>query len=56
MLFPRRINGKYITPECEHLKAAVKRVGSGEYEEKFKELFSLTEEELANLYNNREIE
>ena len=55
-MLARRINGKYLLPECEHLKNAVKRVNDGEYEDKFKELLDLSEEELANLYNNRDIE
>ncbi|MBQ1847509.1 MAG: 4Fe-4S dicluster domain-containing protein [Clostridia bacterium] len=52
----RRINGKYIAPKCEHLEKAAARAANGEYEEELGKLLGLDNEELANLYNNRDIE
>ncbi len=52
----RRLNGRYLMPECGHLKRTVARVQNGEYEKELEELLCKSEEELTNLYNNRDIE
>ncbi len=55
-MLARRINGKYIAPDCEHLEARVKEIHDGNFEEFMKELMSLPVAEMKERYNNREFE
>ena len=55
-MLSRRINGKYIAPDCEHLEARVKEIHDGNFEEFMKELMNLPVEEMKERYNNREFE
>ena len=55
-MLARRINGKYLAPDCEHLEARVKEIHDGNFEEFMKELMSLPIDEMKNRYNNREFE
>ncbi|MBE6638766.1 MAG: 4Fe-4S ferredoxin [Ruminococcaceae bacterium] len=55
-MLARRINGKYIAPDCEHLENRVKEIHDGNFEEFMKELMSLPVEEMKERYNNREFE
>ena len=55
-MLARRINGKYIAPDCEHLENRVKEIHDGNFEEFMKELMSLPVEEMKQCYNNREFE
>ena len=55
-MLARRINGKYIAPDCEHLEARVKEIHDGNFEEFMKELMNLPVEEMKERYNNREFE
>ena len=55
-MLARRINGKYIAPDCEHLENRVKEIHDGNFEEFMKELMSLPVEEMKQRYNNREFE
>ena len=52
----RRLNGKYIEPECGHLADRVKEIHNGDYEELMRELMAKSDDELKEMYNNREIE
>ena len=52
----RRLYGKYIAPKAEHLASMVKEVEGGKYEQMLRGLMDTNEDELKNLYNNREIE
>ena len=55
----RRLNGKYIQPETQHLLDRVAEIDAGKCEEaikKFVEMSTGDKEQIKNLYNNREIE
>ncbi|MCR5218071.1 4Fe-4S dicluster domain-containing protein [Treponema sp.] len=55
----RRINGKYLQPQSQHLLDRVAEIDAGECEEaikKFVEMSTGDIEQIKNLYNNREIE
>ena len=55
----RRLNGKYIQPQSQHLIDRVKEIDSGACEEaikKFVEMSTGDKEQIKNLYNTREIE
>ena len=55
----RRLNGKYIAPECGHLNDRVNEINEGIFDEKIAELMSkavTNVDELKEMYNNREIE
>ncbi len=55
-MLARRINGKYLAPDCEHLEARVKEIHDGNFEEFMKELMSLPIDQMKERYNNREFE
>ena len=55
-MLARRINGKYLAPDCEHLEARVKEIHDGNFEEFMKELMNLPVAEMKERYNNREFE
>ena len=55
----RRLNGKYIQPETQHLLDRVAEIDAGKCEEavkKFVEMSTGDKEQIKNLYNTREIE
>ena len=52
----RRIYGKYLAPQTQHLIDRVKEIEDGEYVELIETLMNKPIEELKELYNNREIE
>ena len=55
-MLARRINGKYIAPESEHLNARVKEIQDGLCAEALEAIMNKPIEELKELYNHREIE
>ena len=58
-MLARRLNGKYIAPECRHLSDRVNEINEGIFDEKIAELMSkavTNVDELKEMYNNREIE
>ncbi|MCR4863400.1 MAG: (2Fe-2S)-binding protein [Ruminococcus sp.] len=58
-MLARRLNGKYIAPECGHLNDRVNEVNEGIFDEKIKELMTKSVdniEEIKAMYNSREIE
>jgi len=58
-MLARRLNGKYIAPECGHLNDRVNEINEGIFDEKMAELMSkavTNVDELKEMYNNREIE
>ncbi|HRR78391.1 MAG: (2Fe-2S)-binding protein [Ruminococcus sp.] len=58
-MLARRLNGKYIAPECQHLADRVNEVNEGIYDEKIAELMAKavdSVQELKDMYNHREIE
>jgi hypothetical protein len=52
----RRLYGKYIAARAEHLASMVKEVEKGKYDPMLKGLMGASEDELKDLYNEREIE
>ncbi len=52
----RRLYGKYMAPETQHLLDRVKEIEDGKYESLIEDLMQKPIEELKELYNNREIE
>ena len=52
----RRLYGKYLAPQTQHLIDRVKEIEDGEYVELIEALMNKPIEELKELYNNREIE
>jgi succinate dehydrogenase/fumarate reductase-like Fe-S protein len=55
----RRLNGKYIAPECQHLSDRVNEINEGIFDEKMSELIAKSVDsvqELKDMYNNRDIE
>ena len=58
-MLARRLNGKYIEPECGHLSDRVKEINEGIFDEKIEELMVKEVDnidEIKAMYNNREIE
>jgi succinate dehydrogenase/fumarate reductase-like Fe-S protein len=52
----RRLNGKYLTPQAEHLNSRVGEIMNGEFDKLIDEFMQKPAEELKDLYNRREIE
>ena len=52
----RRIYGKYIAPDCEHLNKRVSEINNGDFKKLLEDLMNKPVEELKELYNKREIE
>lgn len=55
-MLARRLNGKYIAKECEHLKKRVAEIKEGKFEALIEAVMDKPLNELKELYNNREIE
>lgn len=55
-LLARRLVGKYIAPETEHLKARVEQINEGAYDELIEKIMQKPITEMKELYNTREIE
>ncbi|MBQ0099562.1 MAG: 4Fe-4S dicluster domain-containing protein [Firmicutes bacterium] len=52
----RRLYGKYIAPDCEHLNKRVEEINNGDYKKLLEDVMNKPIEELKELYNHREIE
>ncbi len=52
----RRIYGKYIAPDCEHLNKRVSEINNGDFKKLLEDVMNKPIEELKELYNHREIE
>ena len=52
----RRIYGKYIAPDCEHLNKRVAEINNGDFKKLLEDVMNKPIEELKELYNHREIE
>ncbi len=55
-MLARRLNGKYIQPKTQHLEDRVKEIYNGDFKAALDDLMAKSDEELQELYNNREIE
>ena len=52
----RRLYGKYIAPQCEHLNKRVEEINRGDFKELLESVMNKPVEELKELYNHRVIE
>lgn len=55
-LLARRLNGKYIANEAEHLTKRVDEINDGKFDEMIASYMSKPVAEMQDLYNNRDIE
>lgn len=55
-MLARRLNGKYLAPESQHLEDRIEEINNGKFEEMLQDLMNKTPEEIKEIYNNREIE
>ena len=55
-LLARRLTGKYLAPETEHLLARVAEIEGGDCEAALQDIMKKTAEELKEMYNNRDFE
>jgi heterodisulfide reductase subunit C len=55
-LLARRLTGKYLAPETEHLKVRVEEINKGQYDELIEQIMQKPITEMKELYNTREIE
>ena len=55
-MLARRLTGKYIAPNCEHLDVRVEEIARGDFKATMEALMQKPLEELKEIYNNREIE
>ena len=55
-LLARRLTGKYIAPESEHLTKRVEEINHGQYDELIEQIMQKPIEEMQELYNTRDIE
>ena len=55
-LLARRMVGKYIAPETEHLQTRVEEINKGAYDELIENIMQKPITEMKELYNTREIE
>lgn len=55
-MLARRLNGKYLIPDSEHLKNRVEEINDGVFKELIESLMGKSIDEMQELYNNREIE
>lgn len=55
-MLARRLNGKYIAPNCEHLDIRVDEINRGDFKATVEALMQKPLAELKELYNTREIE
>ena len=55
-MLARRLNGKYLTPDAEHLKARVKEIYDGNFKDAMEAYMNKSDAEIRERYNNRDIE
>ena len=55
-LLARRLTGKYLAPETQHLLERVAEIESGDCEAALQDIMKKTAEELKEMYNNRDFE
>ena len=55
-LLARRLTGKYIAPESQHLTARVEEINRGEYDHLIEAVMQKPVSEMQELYNTRDIE
>lgn len=52
----RRLYGKYLAPECEHLEKRVSEINTGDFKKIMEDIMGKPVSEMKELYNHRDIE
>ena len=52
----RRLYGKYVAPECEHLNKRVAEINNGDFVKLMEDIMAKPIDEMKELYNHRDIE
>jgi ferredoxin len=52
----RRLYGKYLSPKAQHLSERLEEIKAGKFDQPMREIKSLSQEELRQRYNKRDIE
>ena len=55
-MLARRLTGKYLAPNCDHLDNRVEEIARGDFKATMEALMQKPLDELKEIYNNREIE
>ncbi len=55
-ILARRLYGKFIAPGAEHVRAVVEKIDQGHYDAMIEDLMQASEDELKELYTEREME
>jgi Fe-S oxidoreductase len=55
-MLARRLTGKYLAPETEHLNDRVAEILRGDCEAALKDIMSKSTDQLKEMYNNRDFE
>lgn len=55
-MLARRLNGKYLTPDAQHLLDRVKEIAEGKCDADMQKVMSLSDADIREAYNTREIE
>ncbi|WP_350342862.1 4Fe-4S dicluster domain-containing protein [Proteinivorax tanatarense] len=55
-LLCRRLHGKYLAPKASHIKERINEIEEDKFDKQLDELTNASKDELANKYNNRDIE
>ncbi len=55
-MLARRLNGKYLSPDCAHLRERVAEIREGKFEDLLDDLTARTDDDLRALYEARDIE
>ena len=55
-LLARRLTGKYIAPESQHLTERVAEINHGEFDQLIEQIMAKPITEMQELYNTRDIE
>ena len=55
-LLCRRLHGKYLAGQAPHLKDRITELSEGKFDKELEKLMKSSKDELAELYNNRDIE
>ncbi len=55
-MLARRLNGKYLTPDAQHLIKRVAEINNGDFEKAMQDIMNKSDAEIRSLYDQRDIE
>ena len=55
-MLARRLNGKYLTPDAQHLITRVAEINNGDFEKAMQDIMNKSDAEIRSLYDQRDIE